>query len=871
MPKVMKNKNTSKPPRTGKWLLKRFLKEENRNHRVGDFEEIFNFIWEKKGKYKAYRWYWIQVIGSIPHFVKHSISWSGTMFINYLKIALRSIEKEKGYSFINIMGLAIGLTCCILILLWVQDEMSYDRFHENADNLFWIEENLYSSGKVYHTNATPYPAAQAFQEGIPEIVNSARYAETGELLLRYQEKSFFENKLRAVDPSFFQIFTFPFIEGDMNTALSQPFSMVITENMAQKYFSDEEPVGKVISINNQYDFTVTGVIKNVPGNSSLQFDMIVPIEFMKKLGWDFDNWSSISIYTFVQLNENRQIEQVEKKMTDLFRLRRDENVTEIVLAPIKRVHLYSYVGNGNSMGDIQYVYIFSVIALFVLCIACINFMNLSTARSAKRAREIGIRKVSGALRGSIIKQFFAESLFLSFLALIIAIIIVLLLIPAFNTLSGKEFSYDFLKNRIVLTGLIGITLFTGIVAGTYPALFLSSFQPVKVLKGRQKSDPGSYLLRKILVIIQFSLSIFLIIGTTVIYNQLRHMKNIKLGYTKEHVIYIPMKGSLVKSYKAFKTQLTSYPGVTGVTAAYQLPTNNTTTTGWYNWDGMNPDEYVEIGLNIVDFDFPETLEIEVKEGRSFSQEFPSDTSGAFIVNEEMAKLIAAEPIVGMNLSFSGIDGRIIGVTKNFHYKSLRNKIGPLVFFLSSGSNLETIPINLKYVLLRIQQTNIRSSIEFIESTLRRVVPDYPFEYSFLDENFDALYRAEERMSGLFKYFTILAIFIASLGLFGLASYTAERRTREIGIRKVLGASESSVMLLVSKEFIKWVTLANILAWPAAYFAMNKWLDGFAYRINMGIFTFLLSAVLAFVVAIITVSSQSYKAARIDPVTAIKCE
>jgi putative ABC transport system permease protein len=785
------------------------------------------------------------------------------MLKNYLKIVLRNIKRHKGYSFINIAGLAIGMACCLFITIWVLDELSYDKFHENAASLYRVEENQDYSGRRFHVNVTPYPLAPALKDEIPEIIDATRYVWAGGLLFRYGDKAFFEDDIRAVDPSFFQMFTFPLLKGDEKMALTSPYSLVLSEDVAEKYFGKENPLGQTISINNQYDFTVTGIMKNIPHNSYLQFDILIPYEFLKKAGKTDENFGHNSIQTFVELQESIPFQQVNEKILGFIRTRLPESRTNLVLMPYSRIHLHSYFGWRKDAGAVQYVYIFSLIALFVLLIACINFMNLSTARSANRAKEVGLRKVVGAMRRHIIQQFYGESVIFAFIALILAVVMVTFLLPAFSSLAAKELSWDVSGIGSVLLGLLAITLFTGLVAGSYPALFLSAFQPVKVIRGSLKSGAGSSRFRKVLVVVQFSISILLIIGTVVVYKQLNFMKNKRLGWDKEHLVYIYLRGDIKKSYEALKTELVKDPRVLGVTGAFQLPSYNSANAGGADWDGKDPELKPLIGINEVDFDFIKTLKIEMAEGRSFSREFSSDLSKSFIVNEEVAIMMGKESVVGERFSFAGVDGSIIGVMKNFHYQPLRNKIEPLAIHL--------VPDYINYMLIRIPAASISESLQFIENTWNRVIPDYPLEYRFVDETFDSIYRTEDRMGNLLKYFAILAVFIACLGLFGLASFTAEQRTKEIGVRKVLGATVPQVTLLLCKEFLLLVLLANVIACPVAYLVMKNWLQNYAYQTGLGLYIFAAAMAAALIVAIISVGFQAIKAAISNPVDSLRYE
>ena len=785
------------------------------------------------------------------------------MLKNYLKIAFRNIIKHKGYSFINIAGLAIGMACCLLIALWVLDELSFDKFHENAPNLYRVEENQHYSGRIYHVTVTPYPLGPALKEEIPEIMDTTRYVWAGGKLLRYEEKAFFENSVRAVDPSFLQMFTFPLLRGDKNTALESPYSLVITQEIAEKYFGQDDPLGKVIQVNNEYAFTVTGILKKLPSNSYAQFDMLIPYVFLEKTGSTNTSFGSNSISTFVQLPENVSVEQVDEKIFGFIRSKEPESRTDLEVMPYTRIHLHQYFGFDRDMGAIQYVYIFSIIAFFVLLIACINFMNLSTARSANRAKEVGLRKVVGALKHHLIRQFYGESLVFAILALLVAVLMVTLLLPVFGKFAGKELSWHVSGSGTLILGLVGITAFTGLVAGSYPAMFLSAFQPVKVLKGSLKSGAGSSRFRKILVVVQFTLSILLIIGTTGIYKQLNFMKNKRLGWDKEHFLYIPLRADMRNSYEALKYELIKDTRIQGVSGSSHPPSNIGSNSGGAEWDGKDPELQVLIGMSGVDFDYVETMGIEMVAGRSFSREFPSDASKSFLINEETARIMGKESVVGERFSFMGVDGTIVGVMKDFHFQSVKEKIDPLAIRVSLD--------RLNYMFIRIPPGDISASLKFVESTWNRVIPNYPLDYRFVDEDFDRIYRTESRMGALFKYFAVLAVFIACLGLFGLASFTAEQRTREIGIRKVLGASVSQITMLICREFFLLVLLANIIAAPVAYYIVSHWLQAYAYRTSLSWMIFVAALFIAAAVALISVGFQALRAAMASPAESLKYE
>jgi len=811
------------------------------------------------------------------------------MLKNYLKVAWRNIVRHKGYSFLNTVGLAVGMACALLILFWVQDELSFDRFHANAKTLYRVEQDQATGQGKFHVNVTPFPLGPAVKAEIPEIKEATRAARPGDLLVRFGENAFFETRVLAADPQIFQMFTFPLLKGDPATALSRPGSLVISEDMAKKYFGAVEPMGKNVTINNSHAFTITGVMKNIPRNSSLGFDMLVPFDFIKTLGQYNDSMGQNDILTFVQLHPQGHAAAVGEKITRLVTSRivaeigndpelqkqmqsdpalrkRFENYRgpDFTLMPLADLRLFGYFGfSRNDMG-IQYIYTFGSIALFILLIACINFMNLSTARSANRAKEVGLRKVVGAQRQGLIGQFYGESILNAFLAGLVAFVLVLLLLPVFNTLSGKLFTWEALLNVKFMFGALAVTIFTGIVAGSYPALFLSSFQPAMVLKGSGRCGAKSALFRKLLVVLQFGISIFLLIGMAVVTRQIEFMRSKKLGYDKDQLIYLPLRGETYSAYATLKEQLLRNRRVVNVTATHQEPTSIGSNGGGAEWDGKDPSQRYLISYAAVDFDYPETLKIGMAAGRTFSRKFATDSGRAWMVNEAVTRLMGIDPAAAVGKRFKwGVDGTIVGVMKNFHYQSVRNAIEPMAVIVA--------PEEFRFAIVRLKAGEIPASLADVKETWQRVFSQYPCEYRFFDEDFGQMYQDDERMGSLLKVFAGVAILIACLGLFGLASYTAEQRTKEIGVRKFLGASSPGIVLLLSKEFAKWVVVANVLAWPCAYFLMKNWLQGFAYRSPLAWWLFALAGSGALIVAMLTVSFQAARAARRNPVESLRYE
>ena len=787
---------------------------------------------------------------------------------NYIKTALRAIRRQKGYSLINISGLAIGLTVCMLIVLWVADEWSFDRFHTNANRIYRVYRNESATQRKATSVLTPPPMAAALKRDFPEVIKATRFGWWRRSLVTYKDKSFNEPGFRNVDPDFFTMFSFLLVKGDPETVFENPYSIVLTEKTAAKYFGEEDPIGKTLTVNNSYDVIITGVIRNESLNSSLEFDFLSPFEILLKesIGENnADNWGFNSFGTYVMLESSASVENLNQKLTGYLKKYAEEDTDELVLQPLTDIHLFSNLGHDlHNRGAIKYVWIFSGLAVFVLLIACINFMNLTTARSANRAREVGLRKAVGAGRPQLIRQFFSESILMALFALVIAFFLLEFLLPLFNTLSGKQLTSAWRDNATLFLGFIGLSLLTGIISGIYPALFLSSFQPIRILKGNLRSSGANPLFRKVLVVFQFTLSVFLIIGTIIISRQLSYIRSIDLGFNREHVIHISIHGELHEKYSAIRERFLQNPDVLHVTASMSLPTSIQGSPGTPMWEGRPPDAKMEIKADFVDYDYLETFEVPLVEGRSFSREFPTDQETAFIVNEEAVRRMGLEkPVVGKRFGFWNIDGQIIGVMKDAHFQSLHQKIEPLVF--------KMFPDWLRRMYVKFRSDNVAAVLASLRKTWEEMSLGYPFEYQFLDEDFDNLYRSEARLEKIFQSFAALAVFIACLGLFGLASFFAEQRTKEIGIRKVLGSSTASIVALLNHEFLKCIAAANLIAWPIAYFAMRAWLQKFAYRTGIEIGIFLLAAALGLAAALLTVSLQTLRAARANPADSLKYE
>ncbi len=781
------------------------------------------------------------------------------MFTNYLKIAVRNLKKYKSYSLINILGLAVGMTCTILILLWVQDELSFDRFFSNANRLYRvIDAEKYPSGDEPMFSMNPPALAQTLVDSYPEVKNAARLRMVKGQVIQYGEKRFNEDNLAFVDPSFLKMFSISFIEGDCKTALSNTSSIILTQKTAEKYFGNENPIGKTLKINNQLDYLVTGVIKNVPLNSHLKFDFLLPFNTIKNFGYEIEGWDNFAHTTYVLLERGADYQKVSQKIANIVNQnQKDINIT-LSLQPVSDIHLYSHnIWGIGGTGDIIQVYVFSIIALFILLLACINFINLATARAGNRAKEVGMRKVVGARKKEIIFQFFSESIIYAFAALIISVVLILELLPVFNSISGKELTLRFPNALNVLLLAAGIALITGIISGSYPALVLSRFNPIKVLKGRIGFGASNKNFRKPLVVFQFSLTIILIIGTVAVNRQLHFLENKNLGFNKEQVLCVKLQGNLPKKLDLIKNELKENKQVIDVSGVSYPPSGILHSAKIDEWDSRKSNSDFLSYLLSADFDFVKTMQIKMIEGRYFT--LKSDTAGGCIVNQAAIKAMGMQDPIGKK-----VVGTIIkGVIKDFNFTSLHSKISPLIIYYD--------PADIRQLLVRIKPGNVNNTIKSLETTWNKIAPEFPFDYSFLDEQINEQYKADIRVGRVINTFSMLALFIACLGMFGLASFTAEQRTKEVGVRKVLGAKVSGIIFLLSKEFTKYVLLANILAWPIAYYFIDKWLQTFAYRIELSWWFFVISGAAALVIAIVTVSFQAIKAATANPIKSLHYE
>ncbi len=788
------------------------------------------------------------------------------MFKNYLTIAFRNLNRQKIYSLINISGLALGMTAFLIIAVWVWHEFSYDRFHEHAGRIYRVAEKRHFPDQVRLSNRTPGPLSTVLKENFPEIKSVARVAWTGERVCRYQDKVHYENHILTVDPGFLRIFTFPIVVGDRAKALDDPFSVVVTESAAAKYFGNEDPLGKVLNLDNRFDLTVTAVVEDVPENSHLQFGMLVPFEMVERLGWDIRNWGFSMALTYLHLGEEVDVQAFEEKIAGTVKEYDEDTNIELFLQPLTRIYLFTNVVNPDAKGRIQYLLIFAMVGILTLFMACVNFMNLTTARSEYRAREIGLRKVVGATRKHLVRQFLAEAVFLAFVALLITAPLIQFFLPLFNKITGESFSMSNFANIWIFLFVIGITLLVGLFSGSYPALVLSSFRPVKALQGGLSSRYKGSVLRKILVLVQVSISLILIIVSSVIFQQIGFLKNKDLGFDQEHVVSLPLGISNLENsqiFRNFKDIVEQNSRIVSVAASFTHPTDFATQVKNVVYKGKKIGEDIPLNLTSVEYGFIETLKIKMLKGRSFSREFGTEKNN-LLVNQSFEKLLGVESALDEVVSIGPTyQGRIIGVMQDFHLEAVSNAvIGPLIVFLNPGVN---------HIFVRIHPENIPATLGFLETAWKEVAPNLPFAYNFLDEEFNRLYTDIENLGTGLRYFTLFAGCIACLGLLGLTSFSTEKRTKEIGIRKILGSSVPGIVTLLCRDYVRVVLLANLCAWPISWWLMFRWLQNFPYRVSLSWTNFVLSGFLILLITFVTVSFQTIKAALADPVDSLRYE
>ena len=813
------------------------------------------------------------------------------MIKNYIKIALRNILKHKGYSFINIFGLAIGMAVCILILLYVQDELSFDSYHQHADRIYRFERaSLLPDGSIQPYFCTLAPSfVPILEKDIPEIEHAVRLFSPDNTLVKVGENGFSEERVFFAEEDIFDVFTIPLIKGNPETALKNPSSIVLSRSMARKYFGDKDPMGLETEIDNRFIVQVTGVMEDSPPNTHIHMDFLISYISLKGLYGQGENdyflgtrnFTDNVTLVYARLAENTSAEAIQDKIPESLdryipaREDSDGNLLKasermfIHVRKVKDIHLFSHTTKEvEPNSDMRYVILFTAVAIFILIIACINFLNLSTARASKRAKEVGLRKVIGADRKRLSIQFLGESMVICLIAMLFAVGIVVLVLPYFRAFSGHEI---FLNHIFSLKGLLilaGIFLASGLAAGVYPALYISAFQPVTILKGELSRGLKGRFMRKVLVVFQFAMTIALIFAVYVVNNQMLFLRNADVGYEKENILMIPADREVITRWQELKQELLRNPKVLAACLSKRAPTGRLLDSPGFTIEIDGEQRRSPFGMphNRVSHEFFKTYNMTIVAGRDFSLEYSTDAREAFILNETAVRRLGIEnpeDVIDAPMSVPGWSGRVIGVVKDFNYESMRDEIKPIVTYIA--------PQQANTLSVRLAKGNIRETIDYIKGVWTRFRPGYPLQYNFLNDRINRLYLSEERMLQMFRYFSILAIIIGCLGLFGLASFTAEQRTKEIGVRKVLGATMPNIVVLLSFEFLKWVLIANIIAWPLAYYVMSGWLKNFAYKAGIGVVPFVLSSGLALVIAMLTVSYQSIKAAVSNPVDTLRYE
>jgi putative ABC transport system permease protein len=809
------------------------------------------------------------------------------MFRNYFKVAFRNLWKNKGYSAINVIGLAVGIATCLLLCLYVLDELSFDQFNKKADRIYRVNADLKFGGDNQKFAVGPDPLAFTMVREYPEVENAVRFRQYGPSLVKKGNENIKEERIVYTDSTLFDVFTLPMIAGNPKTALTDPNSVVITESIANKYFKSTNVLGKVLQFDNEKNFKITGVIKDLPENSHFRFDFFVALAGVPEANQNI--WISFNFNTYILLRKDADINSFQKKFEELMTkymwpqaqsimkidlndFKKSGNYIRFTLTPLTDIHLHSdRIAELAPNSDVQFVYIFSVIAIFILLVACVNFMNLSTARSSNRAKEVGIRKVLGTKRKNLIAQFLSEAVVMSLIAFVFAVGIAFLLLPYLNELSLKKMTLSISAHPFLFPLLVAFAVVVGLLAGSYPAWFLSAFRPIQVLKGTVAGGFKRSYLRSSLVVFQFFISIVLIIATIIIFNQLNYIRNKKIGFNREQVLLVKDAYVLDKKAETFKQEVLKFPEVELATKSGYLPVSSSSrdNESLFPEGQMENDKAVSTQLWTVDHDYVRTMGMQIIKGRDFNKEFATDSS-AMVINETAVKLFGfgSNPIGRKITKLTDFntkatrDYTVVGVVKNFNFESLRQNIGALCMQIGNDAG------NISF---RIKTSDMARTIANIRSTWKNMAPNEPFTYSFLNEEFDSMYRSEERAGKIFISFAVLAILIACLGLFGLAAYAAEQRTKEIGIRKVLGATVSNIVGMLSKDFLKLVLIASVIAFPVSWYFMNRWLQDFAYRISIAWWIFFIAALVAILIAVLTVSFQAIKAALTNPVKNLRSE
>ncbi len=860
----------SRPPRLARAILC-FMKSYMQEHSIYiELEEEFREIAEQLGSLRATLWYWGQVVYSIPTYFQLHLAIGGTMLMNYIKITLRNIKRHKAHSLINIAGLSVGITCSLLILLFIRFETSYDRYHPHADCIYRVV--FASPTEFMGTNRqafTPGPLASALKDEFPEVLHTARIEEAGgDASLSYENISFTEEAFYYTDPGYLEMFAIPLLEGDQETALDNPFSLLISEATAAKYFSSGDPLGKTLRLNDKYDFQVTGVFKNIPQNTHFHADFFASFKTLDSLygAQSLSSWNGFNYQTYIQLGKGTSSLEFENKITAFLR-KKGPDFLSYFLQPLTGIHLGGNIpGELAQNSQIKYMYIFTAVALLIILITCCNYVNLSTARMAQRANEVGMRKVVGAKKGQLIRQFLGESFFFTCFALILALGLLIVFLPSFNAFVGTNLDLSLLKTPHILAGITALLCFICLASGYYPALYLSSLKPVLTLKsGKIRGSKGSRIFRNTLVTVQFAITTVLIVSTITIRKQMTFITKEYMGQKKDVIVTLPVNREnavIQEKIEVFKEELKKDPAILQVSTSSWLPAN--IRAGNYDrWEGQREDEKVLFHNLGANYDFFSLYGIPIIEGRSFSKDFPTDPEQAFLVNETAIKAMGMENPVGKKFADWRGWGTIIGVVKDFHFVPMHQPIKPLAVRLRTD--------DMRFISIKVDPSRLSQTLSFIEKKWKETTPGFAFTYSFFDEAVDALYQAEERLNLSLRFFTVVAVLLACLGLFGLSLFSIEQRTKEVGIRKVLGAGIIDIVTLLSRDFLRWVAAATVIAWPLSFYAISKWLQSFAYRTDLSLWIFVVATAAVLGIAVLTVAYQALKAAVANPVDSLRYE
>ncbi|MCX6303315.1 MAG: ABC transporter permease [Bacteroidia bacterium] len=790
------------------------------------------------------------------------------MFKNLLKTAVRHIRKHFGYSLLNILGLTLGISSALFLIIYVSDELSYDRYHENADRIYRVSSKITETDDQFTWNVAQIPMGPQVVQDYPEVQSFVRFLNMPRELYKYEDKEYIEENFYYADSTLFDMFTYKVLKGEVRSAVKDPGKIVLTETVAGRYFGDKDPVGKTLTTgDNTYE--VTGIIEDVPSNSHFRFDAVSARNNLPK---QIGSWGNFGVFTYLLFPAGMDVGAFETKIQGMYDAHMKtifeplKITIEYILEPITKIHLYSTnAGEPEPTGSITYVIIFGIVALFLILIAAINYMNLATARSASRAREVGLRKVVGSRRGPLIAQFLSESVILTIISLIISIILLIILLPKFNLFAGKSFDLSILYSPVVIILVVGVVLVAGIFGGSYPAFFLSRFIPVTVLKGEITQGSAGSLFRKILVVIQFTISVAMIVCTLVVFRQLKYLKNTDQGFNQENVLTLQLDQGMIRKYRVLKRTLMENNDIKYVTST-NTPVGEGSGKVIFNMETDQGMAQRGINFAVVDHDFVDALGINIIKGRDFQQDMPSDTLTGVVVNETLANRMGWSDAIGKKVELGNgafINARVIGVMKDYHQTGMYNEIESLMLvWRDSFTNI---------IYIKLSGNNTEQTISFIENKWKEVFPDQPFTYTYLSERFNRQFEADEKRGFIFTLFTILAILIACLGLFGLASYMVEQRTKEIGIRKVFGADESVIVWLISKEFFILVAISIVIALPAAYFIMSNWLQNYVYKTSISAMVLIFAALLTFVLTFITISYKAYQASILNPANSIKTE